>query len=187
MNAPLTIPQRRALWLAEQAARYTGTSVIDPEAKLAAKGSGSRPLAIAARCRQCDGAEDPGTSQRIAHCAIQTCPLHPHRPYQPGGYRENLARLAFEAPAAPPAGTVLSPIERARFDPCSRPLAVKAYCYGCMGGQPTGQRSPNGAVRRMVGQCAVVSCAIWDVRPWQTGDSDAEAEIGEDAEPAIDY
>ena len=168
---------RRIEWLKEKAAGYNGSGQ-NPEGKLASKGGASRPLAIAARCWQCQGDDDAGTASRIKHCASEACALHPHRPYQEGSYRDNLAARKAQAPAAPQ-GVTLSPTERARFDPISRPLAVKAYCYDCMGGQPAGQRNPNGNVRRMVAECPAISCALWDVRPWQGAENPAEGDDNE--------
>ncbi len=167
---------RRAAWLEEMKAGYTGDG-INPEGKLAAKNPNSRALAIPARCWQCtgSGAGEPGGVKRIAECAAGDCALHPHRPYQEGGYRANLDELKAGAPALP-FKTVVSPIERARANPADRTLAVRAYCYDCMGGQPVGRKNPNGDVRKQVGECTTVSCALWGVRPWKNA---TPGEIGE--------
>lgn len=185
MTTPLKT--QRIEWLAKTAAGYTGAG-FNPEAKMAARGPHRRPLAMAARCYQCAGSADPNVTRRIAECPIVVCSLHPHRSPQDGGYRENLAALKARLPPAPP-GAVLSPMERARLNPESRALAVRAYCYDCMGGQPVGDVNTNGNLRKMVGDCSVTSCALWDVRPWQkTADEqdNEESEESDDADECAD-
>lgn len=179
MTTPLKT--QRIEWLAKTAAGYTGAG-FNPEAKMAARGPHRRPLAIAARCGQCIGSTDPNAGERIADCPMVVCPLYPHRSHQHGKYRDNLAALKATLPPAPP-GVVLSPMERARLNPESRAMAVRAYCYDCMGGQPVGRSNTNGNVRKMVGDCSVTRCALWDVRPWQNaGDEEENGESDENAD-----
>ncbi len=171
-----TVEAKRLVWLQQRAADYVNGNggSPDPEGKLAAKGSHRRPLAIAARCWQCvGGRDDPKPAEQIENCAQPRCALHPHRPYQSGGYKANLETLKAQTPAIA-ANTVVSPLERAHLSPADRAQAVRGYCYECMGGQPAGQKHANGNVRKLVGECSSAYCALWDVRPWRN-----EAENGE--------
>lgn len=170
------VARRRQAFLAAAAASYTGAGGhANPVGKLAAQGSRKRPLAIAARCWQCEaGGDAPNAENRIAACKVASCGLHPHRPWQDGGYKENLARLKAQAPAVDLPGCRATPIEMAIRDPARRDVAVKAYCYTCMGGRPAGQRNPNGNIRALVAECPVADCALWDVRPWQNRGEAAE-------------
>jgi len=172
-----TVAARRVIYLKEFADKHVpGTG--DPVGRLSLHPA-SRPLAITARCWQCEGDDDPGTASRIDACKISRCALHPHRPFQRGGYKANLAQRIAAVPAAP-AGAVLSPPERAALEPTSRTLAVKAYCYDCMGGKPAGVKNPNGNIRKLVAECPVHRCALWDVRGWKNWQDHAEiAEIDE--------
>lgn len=174
---------QRLAWLQEKAGGYTGDG-FNPEGRMAAQGSHRRSLATAARCGQCIGDADPNAGRRIADCAIVACALYPHRSHQDGGYRANLAALKATLPSVPRA-TVLSPMERARLNPESRALAVRAYCYDCMGGQPIGHANTNGDVRKMVRNCSAIKCALWDVRPWQkSADNPADGPADESADDA---
>jgi hypothetical protein len=173
---------QRISWLTQKADAYTGSG-FDPEGRMAALGSNRRPLAISARCGQCIGSADPHAGKRIAECAMTTCSLYPHRSHQTGGYRANLDALKATAPAAP-RGIVMSPIDRARANPASRHLAIRAYCYDCMGGQPIGHPNKNGNVRRLIGECTATRCALWDVRPWQHTDDEAAEEENHESEDA---
>lgn len=150
---------------------YTGSG-INPEGKLAATNPKSISLAIAARCWQCvGGGADPAAVEQIKKCTIGDCALYPVRPYQAHGFKANIEVLRRSAPVLPP-GKVASPIDRARANPSSRALAVRACCYDCMGGQPVGRPNPNGNVKKHVGECATIRCALWDARPWKAGVSD---------------
>lgn len=171
----------RSAWLEKTAATYTGDG-INPEGKLAASNSKSKALALAARCWQCVGGNDDSKPvDRIRNCLISQCAIFPHRPYQEGSYTANLAARKDNAPTIPP-NTVVSPIERALANPASRPLAIRAYCYDCMGGQPKGCANSNGNVRQFIGECRSTQCALWDVRPWQNATTDDDTENQAEAE-----
>lgn len=55
----------------------------------------------------------------------------------------------------------LDPIERARRNPTSKALAIKAKCFECVGAGS--DANPRSAVR----ECPVTMCPLHSVRPWQ--------------------
>lgn len=50
----------------------------------------------------------------------------------------------------------LTPLEKARANPASKVLAIRAYCYECCGGS-----------KDEVTNCPVEKCPLWLHRPWQ--------------------
>ena len=55
----------------------------------------------------------------------------------------------------------LDPIERARRNPTSKALAIKAKCFECVGAGS--DANPRAAVR----DCSIAMCPLHPVRPWQ--------------------
>lgn len=74
----------------------------------------------------------------------------------------NARRLAgdVEAPAR------LDPLARARANPTSKTLAIRAKCWECVGGNS----NPNWQKR--VGECTIARCGIHPFRPYQRGDAE---------------
>ena len=72
----------------------------------------------------------------------------------------NAARERMKAEGRKPER--LNPAERAKANPRSRSLAIRAYCWQCSGEDA----DPN--VRWRVGNCEIPDCALWPHRPWQT-------------------
>lgn len=67
----------------------------------------------------------------------------------------------------------LDPLEKARRNPGSKALAIRAKCFDCMGGDS------EPGVRKKVRDCSVTRCPLHPHRPWQRADSEAdEAEEG---------
>lgn len=68
-----------------QELRASGELVIErlnPSEK-ARRNPNSKALAIKAHCWECMGAgADPNTKQNVRDCTLQSCSLHPHRPWQ---------------------------------------------------------------------------------------------------------
>lgn len=56
----------------------------------------------------------------------------------------------------------LNPVEKAKANPRSRQMAIRAYCWTCEGGDA------DPAVRWRVGNCEITACPLWPHRPWQT-------------------
>lgn len=73
---------------------------------------------------------------------------------------------ALEAARLAPKGERLDPIEKARANPRSRSLAIRAKCWDCQG---AGQ-DPGTLVR--VRECPITACPLWNVRPYQTSDDE---------------
>lgn len=64
----------------------------------------------------------------------------------------------------------LDPLEKARRNPASKALALRAKCFDCMGGDS------EPGVRKKVRECSVTRCPLHPHRPWQTktaGEDDA--------------
>lgn len=59
--------------------------------------------------------------------------------------------------------TVLDPMEKAKQNPKSKVLAIRAYCYDCVGG-----------VKAEVTACPSTSCPLWLHRPWQKKECEEE-------------
>lgn len=57
---------------------------------------------------------------------------------------------------------ILNPVEKAKENPGSLKLAVKAHCWTCCGA------GADAGVKFHVRDCAVKSCSLWPHRPWQT-------------------
>ena len=55
----------------------------------------------------------------------------------------------------------LDPLEKARRDPKSMRKAITAKCWDCVGA------GADPSPRQEIGRCAVVTCPLWPVRPWQ--------------------
>ena len=53
----------------------------------------------------------------------------------------------------------LDPLEKAKRNPKSKVLAIRAYCYDCCGG-----------VKTEVTLCPSTNCPLWLHRPWQSKD-----------------
>lgn len=51
---------------------------------------------------------------------------------------------------------VLDPMEKARQNPKSKTLAIRAYCFDCCGGN-----------KQEVTLCPSKNCPLWVHRPWQ--------------------
>lgn len=62
----------------------------------------------------------------------------------------------------------LDPIERARLNPQSKALAIKAKCYDCVGAGA--DANPRQAIR----ECVVILCPLHSVRPWQNKQEESE-------------
>ena len=62
----------------------------------------------------------------------------------------------------------LDPIERARLNPQSKALAIKAKCWDCVGAGA--DANPRQAIR----ECVVQSCPLHPVRPWQNKQEEAD-------------
>lgn len=60
---------------------------------------------------------------------------------------------------------VLDPIEKAKQNPKSKVLAIRAYCWDCCGG-----------VKAEVTLCPSNTCPLWLHRPWQSKSEDTEEE-----------
>lgn len=56
---------------------------------------------------------------------------------------------------------VLDPMEKARQNPKSKVLAIRAYCWDCVGGS-----------RTEVTLCPSTNCPLWLHRPWQKKEND---------------
>jgi hypothetical protein len=63
----------------------------------------------------------------------------------------------------------LDPIEKAKRNPKSKVLAIKAFCWDCVGGS-----------REEVKLCPCTKCPLWIHRPWQgkTQEDSEEEDIG---------
>lgn len=55
----------------------------------------------------------------------------------------------------------LDPLEKAKANPRSRSLAIKAKCYDCEG------RDSDPCWKWRVGNCQITGCPLWPVRPYQ--------------------
>ncbi len=56
---------------------------------------------------------------------------------------------------------ILNPVEKARANPGSVKMAVKAHCWTCCGA------GADPGVKLHVRDCGVKSCNLWPHRPWQ--------------------
>jgi hypothetical protein len=56
---------------------------------------------------------------------------------------------------------VLNPVEKAKANPGSVKMAVKAHCWTCCGA------GADPGVKLHVRDCSVKSCNLWPHRPWQ--------------------
>ena len=126
----------------------------------------SAKLAIAARCAQCEnGFDDTGYHDRVRACPITSCPLHPVRSPQPNQADDELPEDSEAEPreAEPDLGTGKSfdPVARAREKPASRRLAVRAYCWLCMGG------GKNVNTQNMIRDCPTENCTLHHRRPYK--------------------
>jgi hypothetical protein len=79
----------------------------------------------------------------------------------------------------------LDPVEKARRNPKSKTLAIKAHCWECMGAGA----DPN--TKQNIRDCGVTTCALHPHRPWQNVsgrslDQMTEAEIEAAAQEGID-
>lgn len=127
----------------------------------------SKRFAIHARCAQCEsGDEDPGWRDRVRGCSVKACSLNTVRPYQPDESAED--ETTKEDAQEPEGGKSFDPVAKARANPKSRAMAVRAYCWTCMGGG----RQPN--VQSAISACSVTSCALHHVRPYRPKQSDIE-------------
>jgi hypothetical protein len=64
---------------------------------------------------------------------------------------------------------LLNPIEKARANPNSLKLAIRAHCWECNG------RDADPHVKLRVRDCTIKDCPLWPHRPWQ----DAVGELPE--------
>jgi hypothetical protein len=62
-----------------------------------------------------------------------------------------------------------NPLEKLALNPKSLRYAVNAMCYQCEG------EDADPGVKRRIGECAIKSCALWAVRPYQHTDEDVAA------------
>lgn len=67
---------------------------------------------------------------------------------------------------------VLNPVEKAKANPGSVKMAVKAHCWTCSGA------GADPGVKLQVRDCGVKTCNLWPHRPWQT--AKGRLLIGED-------
>lgn len=84
---------------------------------------------------------------------------------------------------------ILDPVEKAKRNPGSLKLAIRAHCYLCEGGDS------DPGVRYRVGTCALEDkCPLWRHRPWQRLskdealegiDADAEGDASEEDEDVV--
>lgn len=63
---------------------------------------------------------------------------------------------------------VLTPTEKAKANPTSKSLAIRAHCWECVGGENADN------ARAQVRDCPVMKCALRPHRPWQSKESEAE-------------
>lgn len=59
----------------------------------------------------------------------------------------------------------MSPVERAKANPNSKALAIRAMCYSCVGGERAVDSIRN---------CTTDFCALYPHRPYQVGSKDTE-------------
>lgn len=121
----------------------------------------SRPKAIRCACYNCVGGDaDPNPTGRIKTCAIVECPLYLLRPYRIGTVKAGIKASALVAEKLP-AKERVDPVTRARGNPQSHRLAVRAYCWQCMG------NGGNANTPRLIATCETYKCGLWDIRPYQ--------------------
>jgi hypothetical protein len=63
----------------------------------------------------------------------------------------------------------LNPIEKARQNPKSKSLAIRAMCYYCVGGEQAVQT---------IRHCTSITCPLYPVRPYQVGSTEDADELG---------
>lgn len=68
-------------------------------------------------------------------------------------------RLKREAGWKP---VMLNPVEKAKANPGSLKMAIKAHCWTCSGA------GADPGTRLHVRDCKVLTCCLWPHRPWQT-------------------
>lgn len=161
MNAPETINEQET------------SSATSPDAIVAKarQNPTSKRLAINARCAQCEcGEADAGWRSRIKQCATNNCALRLFRPYQDKDRSKADMQEAITQAANAPAADGFDPVRKAQEKPDSRSLAIRAYCWTCMGGG----KMPN--VQRAIGTCNVSSCALHHARPYQSLKNDGSDE-----------
>lgn len=77
-----------------------------------------------------------------------------------------LARIAKQQKAQSGISTTrMNPVEKAKANPRSKALAIRAMCYQCVGGE---------LVVQQVRNCASDECALHPHRPYQVGSKDAD-------------
>lgn len=59
----------------------------------------------------------------------------------------------------------LDPMEKAKQNPKSKVLAIRAYCWDCVGGN-----------RAEVTLCPLNTCPLWPHRPWQSKSEENDEE-----------
>ncbi|QBJ80548.1 hypothetical protein DKK66_20095 (plasmid) [Aquitalea sp. USM4] len=64
----------------------------------------------------------------------------------------------------------LDPIEKARTNPQSKALAIRAKCWECVGA------GHDANPRQEIRDCSVTHCPLHPVRPWQSKPEDDEAD-----------
>ncbi len=118
--------------------------------------TGSKILAIKARCWQCVGEDDEASNiASIAQCTARNCALWSVRPFQPKEDKipnlpiKEVVRVGFKK---------LDFLAKALAHPGSRPQAIKGYCHVCKGGESSHN------TRRAVFDCADANCALWYCR-----------------------
>lgn len=62
----------------------------------------------------------------------------------------------------------LNPVEKARQNPKSKSLAIRAMCYSCVGGEHAVQT---------IRHCTSRDCPLYPVRPYQVGSTEEAEEL----------
>ncbi len=59
----------------------------------------------------------------------------------------------------------LNPVTKAKENPKSKALAIRAMCYACQGGAESYR--PDAGWQWAIGNCRVFSCPLWPHRPYR--------------------
>jgi hypothetical protein len=119
--------------------------------------TGSKILAVKARCWQCVGSEDDDATNKatIAQCSARNCALWSVRPFQPAEDKiptlpiKEVVRAGFKK---------FDFLAKALAHPGNRTQAIKGYCHECKGGESSRK------TRYAVVDCADANCALWFFR-----------------------
>ncbi len=169
---PTNLAELRKKWLDEQTDGHKDGD-INPWATIKQRAN-SLSESIRCECFNCVGADhDQNPVGRIKLCGISTCTLWLLRPYRSGSIKADIQEAcAAVEPVAK--RVVLDPATRARLNPQSRALAIRAYCWQCQGA------GSNRNTGHLISACENYKCGVWDTRPYQqktaTTDTSGETE-----------